>query len=166
MIRNDDFVLQPKEIWETQMRRSRFLQAGILSFCLIVGYVVLGCGDEGEVVTIEVEQLCALALEEMNSRDCRDTAEARVDDLKDCVMACGVDDTSCIDECLGDQDEGLGECSGNLQFLVAGPCGDCYPNCFLDFVGEESEESGCLLDPVKSGEQCLNELYTCVNDDC
>ena len=127
------------------MRRSRFLQAGILSFCLIVGYVMLGCGDEGEVVTID---LCALALEDMNSPGCRATAEARVGDLKVCVMGCGVD-TDCIDQCLGDEDEGLGECFGDLQFLVSGQCDDCYIDCYLDFLGEESvgEESGCLYNP-------------------
>jgi len=139
------------------MRRSRFLQAGILSLCLTVGYVMLGCGDEGEVVTID---LCALALEDMNSQACRDAAEARVGDLKDCVMDCGVDNTSCIDECLGDQYEGLGECSGDLQFLVSGPCGDCYIDCFLDFVGDES---ACLLDAGEEGTDCLDDLYLCVN---
>jgi len=139
------------------MRRSRFLQAGILSLCLMAGYVMLGCGGEEDVVIVD---LCALALEDMNSENCRQTAYARVDDLKACVMLCGVDDTSCIDECLGEPDEGLGECSGDLQFLVSGQCGDCYIDCFLDFVGDES---ACLLDPGESGTDCLDDLYGCVN---
>ena len=142
------------------MRRSRCLLAGILSLCLIAGPVMLGCGDEEQIVTIEVEQLCELGLEEMNSQSCRDTAYARVDDLKVCVIDCGVENTGCIDECLGDQDEGLGECSGNLQFLAFGHCDDCYVDCFLDFVGDES---ACLLDPGEIGTDCLDDLYACVN---
>ena len=141
------------------MRRSRFLQAGILSFCLIVGYVMLGCGDEGEVVTID---LCALALEDMNSQGCRDTAEANIEDFTVCFRDCG-GDASCMDEECGDLGEGLGECLGNLQFLVSGQCGDCYIECYLDFL---DEESGCLNnpgDPGLIGAACLDALYTCVN---
>jgi hypothetical protein len=151
-----------KREWETQMKRSRFLHAWILSFCLIIGYGVLGCGDEETVATIELEQVCALALEDMNSQGCRDTAYARIEDFTVCFRVCD-GDTGCMGEECGDLGGGLGECTGDLQFLVAGPCGDCYTDCYLDFVGDGS---GCLYnpgDPEVIGTECLDDLYTCVN---
>jgi hypothetical protein len=138
------------------------LLAAILSLCLIAGPVMLGCGGDEEVVIIEVEQLCALNLEAMNSQGCQETAYANIEGFTVCLRGCG-GDTSCIDDCLGEQNEGFGECSGNLQFLVSGRCDECYIDCYLDFLGGES---ACLNDPGDPGEigtACLDDLYTCVN---
>ena len=150
-----------KKEWEAQMRRSRFLQAGILSFCLIVGHVMLGCGDEGEVVTID---LCALALEDMNSQNCRQTAYARVDDLKDCVMGCGPADDECLEDCLNASGSAFSECTGEIQFLFSGACGECPVGCAFDFVGDETVPGCLMMDPLPTAEQCLDAFYDCVND--
>jgi len=145
------------------MRRSRFLQAGILSFCLIVGHVMLGCGDEGEVVTID---LCALSLEDMNTGDCMDSAYAEIEDFTVCYRVCG-NNAPCMKECLGEEDEGFdegfGECYGDLQFLVSGQCGDCYIECYRDLLGDESACLDNPGDPGVIGAACLDDLYSCVN---
>ena len=58
---------------------------------------VEGCGDdEGTVVIIDVDQLCAQSLQAMNSQGCMDTAYADVDDLKDCFVDCGPADDACL----------------------------------------------------------------------
>ena len=51
----------------------------------------------------------------------------------------------------------------SVEFLFSGECGDCYTDCGFDFVGDASAP-GCLFDPnpARTGEQCLDELYTCV----
>jgi hypothetical protein len=138
---------------------------GTLSLCLVVAIGLTGCGDEEQVVTIEVEQLCELSLEAMNSEGCRETAYANIEDFTVCFRDCG-GDTSCMDEECEDAGEGLGECSGDLQFLVSGRCDECYIDCYLVFLGGES---ACLYDPGDPGEignDCLDDLYDCVNDDC
>jgi len=54
---------------------------------LIRQSICLGCGDDGEVVEINVAALCEQSSQDFNSQGCRNTAEARVDDLKDCLAA-------------------------------------------------------------------------------
>ena len=148
------------------MRRTRLFLAGTLSLCLVVGVGLTGCGDdEGTLVIIDVDQLCAQSLQAMNSQGCMDTAYAGVDDLKDCFVDCGPADDACLDEnCFSLPGADFSECSGDVEFLFAGQCGACYTDCSFDFVGEASDP-GCLFDPnpATTGTQCLNELYDCVD---
>jgi len=145
------------------MRRTRFFLAGILSLCLVAGYAMTGCGnDEGTVVIIDVQQLCAQSLQAMNSQGCIDTAYAGVDDLKDCFVDCGPADDACLNEnCFNLPGADFSECSGDVEFLFSGQCGSCYTDCSFDFVGEASDPR-CLFEQSPTGTQCLNTLYNCV----
>lgn len=146
------------------MRRTRSFLAGTLSFCLVVGVGLTGCGDdEGNLVTVDLAQLCAQSLQAMNSQGCIDTAYASVDDLKDCVSDCGPADEACLNACFAAPGSGFSECSGDVEFLFAGECGDCYTDCGFEFVGGEVSDPGCLFDPNPTGTECLDDLYNCVN---
>lgn len=145
------------------MRHCRFLLAGILSILLASGHAMIGCGDdEGEFVTVELGQLCAQSLRDMNSQGCMDSAYANVDDLKDCFVACGPADEECLDICFDAPGSGFSTCSGDVDLLFTGQCGPCYTDCWFDFVGDESE-LGCLFNPGPEGTECLDALYDCVN---
>ena len=150
------------------MKRTRFFLAGTMALCLVVGIGLTACGDdEGNVIIVDVEQLCAQSLQAMNSQGCIDTAYADVDDLKDCFVDCGPEDQECQEEnCLTPSGPGFSECSGNVEFLFSGQCGACYTDCSFEFVGEASDP-GCLFDPnpATTGTDCLDALYACV-DDC
>ena len=150
------------------MRRICFFLAGTLSFCLAIGAGLTGCGDdEGSVIVIDVERLCAQSLQAMNSQGCMNNAYEGVDDLKDCFVDCGPANRPCLEEnCFSVPGAGFSECSGDVDFLFSGECGSCYTDCSLDFVGEETAP-GCLFDPNPdtTGTVCLEALYACV-DDC
>jgi hypothetical protein len=152
---------------ETPMRRKRFFLAGTLSLCLALGVGLTGCGDDGgTLVDVDVARLCAQSLQAMNSQGCIDTAYADVDDLKDCLVACGPTDRECLEQnCLISSGTGFSECTGDVEFLFGVQCGVCYFNCGLDFAGEEVSDSGCLFDPNQppTGTDCLDELYACVD---
>lgn len=144
------------------MRGSKFFLAGMVFLCLSLGNVTTGCGGDEEVVIIDI---CGQALDAMNSVGCEETAYARVDGLKVCVMACGAGEDECIQEkCLDNPDVGFTGCSGEIQVLFSGTCGTCYANCAFDFIGDEINP-GCLFGDA-TGTECLTDLYDCVNDDC
>ena len=148
------------------MRRTPFFLAGTLSLCLTVGVGLIGCGgDEGAVIEINLAQFCAQSLQAMNSPGCLDTAYEDVDDLKDCVSDCGPADEVCLNACFSAPGSGFSECSGDVEFLFAGECGDCYTNCGFEFVSREVSDPGCLFDPLPAttGTVCLDELYACVD---
>jgi len=127
-----------------------------------------GCGDdEGSVIVIDVERLCADSLQDMHSQGCMNTAEAGVDALKDCFTTCGPVDDACLNEnCFSLPGADFSECSGDVDFLFSGQCDVCYTDCSFVFVGD-AEEPGCLFDPNPNttGSICLDALYVCV-DDC
>ena len=150
---------------EKPMRRTGFWLAGTLSLCLVVALGLAGCGDETDEVTIDLELACSQSLGDFNSDGCRGTAYDRVDVLKACVMDCGTQDEVCLEDCLDAWRTPSGECTGDVQFLFTEACGICPYNCAAEFVGEDPD-SGCLNDPAQSGEDCLDALYVCVNDDC
>jgi hypothetical protein len=146
------------------MKHSRFFLAGMLSLFVALGHGMVGCGDDESTVTVDVGQLCAQSLQALNSQGCVDTAYAGVDDFKECLAACGPGDEECIDICLGAPGSGFSECTGDVEFLFSAECGECYTECGFDFVGVASPP-GCLFDPnpAVTGEQCLDELYDCVD---
>ena len=67
------------------MRRSGSSLARMVSLCLLVGCGMIGCGDDEEVVIVD---MCAQALDTMNCTACREIAFSRIDDLKECVSGC------------------------------------------------------------------------------
>ncbi len=147
------------------MGHSRFLLTSILSLFLATGFLLIGCGDdEGGTVTVELGQLCAESLQALNSQGCEDNAYANVDDLKVCVSGCGPADQQCLDGCFAVPGSGFSACSGDVELLFTGQCGDCFADCGFDFVGDETDP-GCLFDPnpATSGADCLDDLYGCVN---
>ena len=145
------------------MRRTPFLLAGTLSLCLVAWVGLTGCGTDEEDVIIDVGLACSESLLDFNSQACRDSAESRVDDLKDCVMDCGPADDECLEDCLNASGSAFSECTGDIRFLFSGACGDCPVDCAFEFVGDESDP-GCLMDPRQEGIECLDALYDCVNE--
>ena len=147
------------------MRHTPALLCGVLALLLAAGYGPIGCGDdEGNVVTVDLERLCADSLQAMNSQGCRNNAYANVDDLKGCVSACGPADQECLNACFNEPGSGFSSCEGDVDFLFAGQCGECFTACGFDFVGDESDP-GCLFapNPAVTGTDCLDALYACVN---
>jgi len=127
---------------------------------------LIGCGDdEGNVVPVDLAQICAQSSQAMNSQGCINTASAGVDDLKDCFVDCGPADDACLNEnCFSLPGADFSECSGDVDFLFSGQCGSCYTDCSFEFVGDASDP-GCLFAQSPTGTQCLDALYACV-DDC
>ena len=149
------------------MRRTLSFVAGTVALCLAVGVGLAGCGDDEETtVLIDVGQLCADSLEAMRDDGCRNNAYANVDDLKDCFVGCGPENSECLNGCLSVPGAGFSDCTGDVEFLFDGECGSCYTDCGFEFVGQESEP-GCLFDlnPAVTGTDCLDALYACV-DEC
>ncbi len=147
------------------MRHSRFFLAGMISLFLTSGYGMIGCGDdEGDIITVDLAQLCSQSLQDMNSQGCMHAAYTSVDALKNCVSACGPADEECLDTCFEAPGSGFSSCTDNVEFLFAGQCGECPTECGFDFV-DDAPDPGCLFDPntPPTGTQCLDVLYACVN---
>ena len=147
------------------MTHSRFFPTGMFALCLAIGFGMVGCGDDESTVTVDVDQLCEQSLQALNSQGCMDTAYGSVDELKDCLVACGPADEQCIeDTCLSAPGSGFSGCTGDVEFLFSGECGICLANCGFEFVGDAAEP-GCLFNPnpAVKGEQCLDEMYVCVD---
>jgi hypothetical protein len=151
------------------MRPSNSFLVAILFLCLSFGVAAIGCGEEdGNFAMVDLEQLCAQSQQAMDGQACRDAAYAGVDELKDCLMACGPEDPECQEEhCFSAPGSGFSGCTGDVGLLFSGQCDDCHTECAFDFIGDASEP-GCLFDPnpANTGEQCLDDLYVCVEERC
>jgi hypothetical protein len=148
------------------MRQTPSFPAVTLLLCLAVGYAFTGCGDDEETfVEVDVELFCSESLRAMYNEDCMSNAYANVDDLKDCFVGCGPENSECLEGCLSVPGAGFSECSGDVEFLFDGECGSCYTECGFEFVGEESNP-GCLFNtnPAVTGTDCLDALYACVEE--
>jgi len=143
------------------MTRLRFLLAWMYILCLAAGYLATGCGGDEQVLIVD---FCAQALFDMNTSGCREEAYSVVEELQVCVRdECGIVNEECVDACLEDPETALTGCYGEIEYLVSGVCGDCYVECYLDFLDRELA-SGCLLTEA-TGSECLDDFYDCV-DNC
>jgi hypothetical protein len=112
------------------------------------------------------EDSCEQALTMFNSQTCKDLAYANIETLKSCLALC-VCDTPCADVCweswhiaVSPPECTLSDGSSAAQKLASGDCGSCYPACFVPF---DQCPGGCVYDPGKTGTDCLDAVFACVN---